>query len=302
MIIFKNKIKYYLQSLLIIPTALSFLSSCKATSTGLTTTTTNTVPTTTTTTVTPSPQIEERDTLSGASIELSDGAFILSNNDWGYSCNSSECDQVIILYTDDSYGWEWRRDTTNDTDPNYPEVICGTKPWGTQTDDSIFPIQIKDLNSCGSEMDIEYSVTGDNWNFALEFWLTEQKPEGNDVSSSITDEVMIWLGWGATHDGVGIVEQDVITDGVNIYDYAQYSIYDNWDYHQFRISGEQRIPSTIDLKPFVDYIKDRYNLSDTLWVSGVELGNEYWDYTEGACTVKSLSYTVNGESVISGSE
>ena len=113
---------------------------------------------------------------------------------------------------------------------------------------------------------------------------------------------MIWLRWGATHNNVSIVAQDVITDGENIYDYAQYYILDNWDYHQFRISGEQKIPPTIDLKLFVDYIQDRYGLSDSLWISGMELGNEYWDYTEGACTLKSLSYSVNGETVVSGAD
>jgi chitinase len=285
--IFKNKRKYYFQSLLIVLMTISGIFSCK---------------TSTTTFTPPAPQIEKIDSINGDTIKLSDGAFILSNNAWGYSCNLDSCYQAIILYTDDSYGWEWDRGSTGDNDPNYPEVLCGTKPWSTQTEATIFPIQIKDLNSFEADMDIGYGATGDKWNLAFEFWLTAQKPGGNNVESSITDEVMIWLGWGATHDGVVIVEQDVITDGVNIYDYAQYSIYDNWDYHQFRISGEQRIPSTIDLKPFVDYIKDRYNLSDTLWVSGVELGNEYWDYTEGACTVKSLSYTVNGETVVSGAD
>jgi hypothetical protein len=252
----------------------------------------------------PAPQIEELDSLNGASIELGGGDFRLSNNAWGYPCNLDECYQAIILYTDGSYGWEWRRDTTNDNDPNYPEVICGTKPWGGQTGVTIFPVQIKDLNSLDAYVDIVFGASGDNWNLAFEFWLTEQKPEGNDVSSSITDEVMIWFGWGYTHDGVSIVSQDAITDGENIYDYAQYypAHGGGWDYHQFRISGEQRIPSEIDFKLFIDYIKDEYNRSDTLWISGMELGNEYWDYTEGACTVKVLSYSVNGETVTSGAD
>ncbi len=291
----KNKWKYYLQSLLIILMALSFLFSCKATSTGPS-------PSTTTTTFTPpTPQVEEKDTLNGASIELSGGDFELSNNSWGYSCNLAECYQAIILYTDGSYGWEWRRDTTNDMDPNYPEVICGTKPWGTQTEASIFPIRIQDINSFEAEMDIVYGATGDNWNLAFEFWLTGQEPGGSDVSGSITDEVMIWLGWGATHEG-DVDEEDVIVDGENTYDYAHHYSFDNWEYHQFRISGEQKVPPIIDFKLFVDFIKERYNRSDTLWVSGLELGNEYWDFTEGACTVKSLSYSVNGESVFSGSD
>jgi len=290
----KNKRKSYFQLLLIHFMAISGVFSCKATSTGPS-------PGTTTTTTTTTTQVEERDTLSGASIELSDRAFILSNNDWGYSCNLDECYQAIILYTDDSYGWEWNRDSTGSNNPNYPEVICGTKPWGDQTPVTIFPIQIKDLNSCNADMDIVFGASGNNWNFALEFWLTTQKPEGNDVSSSITDEVMIWFGWGPTHDGV-VDDDDVIVDGENTYDYAHHYSFTDWEYHQFRISGEQRIPPTIDFKLFVDYIQDRYGLSDTLWITGMELGNEYWDYTEGACTVKKLSYSVNGETVVSGSD
>ncbi|MBN1694121.1 hypothetical protein JW879_01815 [candidate division WOR-3 bacterium] len=294
----KNKIKYYFRSFLFIFIALAFLFSCKTTSTG---------PTTTTTTIyiPPAPQVEEKDTLNGASIELSGGNFELSNNAWGYSCNLDSCYQAIILYTDDSYGWEWNRDLTGDNDPNYPEVICGTKPWGTQTEAEIFPIQIKDINSFNAEMDIVYGASGNNWNLAFEFWLTEQEPGGTNVEGSITDEVMIWLGWGTTHDAITIKEDSAVIDGENIYDYAQYyPPYEEriWDYHQFRISGEQKIPSEIDFKLFVDYIKDEYNRSDTLWVSGMELGNEYWDFTEGACTVKALTYTVNGETATSGAD
>jgi chitinase len=285
----KNKRKSYFQLLLIHFMSISFLFSCKATSTGPPPG------------PPPAPQVEEKDSLGGHSIELSDGKFILSNNDYGYSCNLDSCDQAIILYTDDSYGWEWRRGLTGDNDPNYPEVICGTKPWGTQTEDSIFPIRIKDINSFEVEMDIGLGVSGDNWNFAFDFWFTERKPGGTDVSSSITDEAMIWLRWGSTHDG-SVDEEDIIVDGENTYDYAHHYSFTNWEYHQFRISGEQRIPPTIDFKLFVDYLQDSCGLSDTLWVSGMELGNEYWDNTVGACTVKTLSYTVNGETVNSGSD
>jgi len=296
----KNKDRCYFQLFSIVLMIFPLLFSCKNDSTGPSTSTTTAGSTTTTTL-----QVAEIDSSSGASIEQNDGKFILSNNDWGYSCGLDSCYQAIILYTDGSYGWEWGRDRTDTTRPNYPEVICGTKPWGTKTEAAILPIRIRDLNSFEAEMDIAYSVEGNNWNLAFEFWLTEQKPEGNDVSSSITDEVMIWLGWGSTHGGISIVEDDAVMDLEENYDYAQYdpeNEYREWDYHQFRISGEQKIPSEIDFKLFVDYIKDRYDRGDTLWISGMELGNEYWDFTEGACTVKTLSYSVNGETVISGSD
>jgi len=300
----RNKNRHYFQLFPVILMVFSLLFSCKNDSMGPSTSTTTTTTSIATTTTSSTSQVEEKDTLSGASIELSEGNFILSNNAWGYSCNLDSCNQAIILYTDGSYGWEWDRDRTDTTRPNYPEVICGTKPWGTKTKAPIFPVRIKDINSFDSKMNIVYGTSGDNWNLAFEFWLTEQEPGETNVDSSITDEVMIWLGWGPTHNGISMVEQGAITDGENIYDYAQYypAHGGGWDYHQFRISGGQRIPSTIDIKLFIDYIKDRYSRSDTLWVGGMELGNEYWDFTEGACTVKALFYSVNGESVVSGSD
>jgi hypothetical protein len=290
--ILRNKIKYYFQSLLIILIALSFLFSCKATSTGPPPG------------PAPSPRVAEKDTLKGDTIELSEGSFLLINNAWGYSCNLDSCDQAIILYTDGSYGWEWDRDRTDTVHYNYPEVLCGTKPWGDQTQVTIFPIRIKDLNSCEAEMDIGLGASGDNWNLAFDFWLTTQKPEGHDVSSSITDEVMIWLRWGSVHETNHIEANgdSVVIDGDDAYDYVWHYFFEKWECHQFRISGEQKIPPTINLKLFVDYLQDRYNLSDTLWISGMELGNEYGDYTEGACTVKALSYSVNEETVFSGAD
>ena len=296
----KNKDRCYFQLFSIVLMIFPLLFSCKNDSTGPSTSTTTTTSATTTTL-----QVVEIDSSSNSVIDLADSTFILSNNDWGFSSSSDECDQAIILYSDDSYGWEWSRGSTGSDIPNYPEVICGTKPWGTKTKAAIFPVRIRDINSFEAEMDIVYGVEGSNWNLAFEFWLTEQKPEGNNVEGSITDEVMIWLGWGALHNTSSAEEDDALMDYESVYDYVQYepeSERREWDYHQFRISGEQKVPSEIDLKMFVDYIKDRYNRSDTLWVSGMELGNEYWDNTEGACTVKSLSYTVNGVTAVSGSD
>ncbi len=294
MVLLKNKQKYHFQLLLMLLFTLSVILSCE--SNGGTTPGPGPGPTT--------PQVEKIDSSSGAIIGISDTVFILSNNDWGYSCTSVGCDQAIILYKDGSYGWQWDRDSTGDNDPNYPEVLCGTKPWGSKTQATIFPIQIKDLNSCNAGIDIDLKVSGNNWNLAFEFWLTSEEPGLADVSGSITDEVMIWLRWGVAHDVITIEEEDAVVDGGRTYDYAQYypAHGSGWDYHQFRISEEETFPSTIDIKLFIDYLQDRYGLSDSLWMTGMELGNEYWDHTEGKCTINNLSYLVNGETVGSGSD
>ena len=48
------------------------------------------------------------------------------------------------------------------------------------------------------------------------------------------------------------------------------ALYINVSYrlHQFRITGAQRVPSKIDLKPFFTYIQNRYGLGDE-WVANI---------------------------------
>lgn len=246
--------------------------------------------------------IVEQYNQSDAQLRINNGEFILSNNTWGTNSGQADLTQYIFRNDDTTYGWGWDRVSSTSDEPNYPEVIYGGKPFTPLTNNSLLPVQIKDLNS--SEMvlvaESDITFTDGKWNFAFEFWLTSVRPDGGDVSYSITDELMIWYMWGNRPE-VPYLE-NALNDGYNDYDYTMYeSQHGNWRYHQFRIRDGQRIPLKTNIKVFIDFIASHHGFAfDDLWLACYELGNEIWDGTSGITTIKTLNYSVNGSWTKSG--
>jgi hypothetical protein len=240
---------------------------------------------------------------SGATIDVAP-TFTSHNNMW----TTTDATQCIFLNDDDSYGWHWNRGSTVETGPNYPEVLCGTKPWGSCTGSSFFPKQRGDF----TQLDLALSKTSNfdktqgEWNLAEEWWLTDVQPECNvDNGGDITHEVMLVLEWSDAHSHGGTIEDGAIEDKFgNTIDYwAHYDEDDgmNWEFHIFRIQAKA-VPDNVDLKSIMDYMSDNFSaVSPSHWVSGIEVGNEYWDNTSGSITWDRLDVTVNGSTETSGS-
>ncbi|NLY88060.1 MAG: hypothetical protein GX085_00300 [Firmicutes bacterium] len=236
-------------------------------------------------------------------IEVASG-FLLLSNMWG---TVAATDQKICLYDDGSYGWEWERGDSGVSNPNYPEIIYGVKPWGQGVAGGTLylPKQLKDINSLLMELDFDYKVTVTNetgwWCVTVELYLTSEKPTpGQDLSGTIFDEVMIYFDWKG--EPVGSEQQNHIED--EGYSYVWTTMEDNWGngwrYSQFRIREKGKIPEKVNLKLFLDFIKDTYGRSGDLWLGAVEFGMMYYDHTAGHGLVKKLDYIINGERVSSG--
>ena len=73
-----------------------------------------------------------------------------------------------------------------------------------------------------------------------------------------------------------------------------------WHYHQFRIKEKGRIPEEVNIKSFIDYIRERHQRNGKLWLGSLEFGMEYGDYTAGRVQIKKLEYVINGKRVASG--
>lgn len=71
-------------------------------------------------------------------IDVGDGDFLLINNDWGESVEDSGFEMCSWLAEDGSYGYEWTT-RPDGGEPNYPQVLLGTKPWGDDSDVGSFP-------------------------------------------------------------------------------------------------------------------------------------------------------------------
>lgn len=238
-----------------------------------------------------------------AEFEVGGGDFRLVNNIWGTENAPQDVDSCIREYEDGHYGWEWDRGSTDAGDPNYPEVILGTKPWGTDTGVEMFPVQFGDVQEMDVSLDVDLETTGENYNLALEWWHTEQQP-GENVGDSITHEIMVVLEWGDEHGHGNMNEANAFTDSYgNSIDY--WTDYDwDWRYHLFRVSANET-PSNLDLASVVEYLDsevtdDVQPLGDDLWVTGIEIGTEYWDNTSGELTFAQFDASVNGQTATSG--
>ncbi|GAB3019666.1 carbohydrate-binding protein [Natronobiforma cellulositropha] len=242
-------------------------------------------------------------------LSLEGGEFVVINNDWSAGVDEG-VEMCSYVYDDGSYGWEWdRRNVANDSAyPNYPQVLLGTKPWGDTTSTSLFPIQRGDVDEMTVTFDVDNNPSGGEWNLALEWWLTGDRP-GADVSSSITHEIMLVLEWSDDHNHGAPIDSNAFTDAYgNTVDYwANYAPHGNeaWSFHIFRVAANA-VPDAVDLTAIVDYLDTHVTdshepLTSDLWISGIEIGNEYWPNTAGETRIHEFTATVNGQTASSGS-
>jgi hypothetical protein len=115
---------------------------------------------------------------------------------------------------------------------------------------------------------------------------------------------MLVLEWGSQHQHGNVIQSNAFTDDYgNAIDY--WTHYDHsWSFHIFRVAANQA-PSNLDLASLVDYLDTQVTddvtaLDPDLWVSGIEVGTEYWDDTSGEATFSQFDATVNGQTATSG--
>ncbi|WP_179261562.1 carbohydrate-binding protein [Natrinema halophilum] len=227
-------------------------------------------------------------------LEIGGGDFVLKNNDWG----SSAVEMCIRVNADGSYGYEWATRTTGGQ-PNYPQVLLGTKPWGSDTGVADFPIRRAAVDQLEIEVDIDQNISGGKWNLAEEWWLMDQPV--SEATGTHTHEIMLVLDWGGGH-GNNLEEATVWTDTFgNTIDYwtAHSPGGTNADFHIFRVQGGLST-GRVDLKELIDFMSERYGISGQKWISGIELGNEYWQGTRGDVTYHQFDVTINGQRYTSG--
>jgi hypothetical protein len=227
-------------------------------------------------------------------LSVGDGEFQLINNDWG----SSAVDMCIYRTETGEYGYEWTERTTGG-DPNYPQALLGTKPWGSDSGVASFPIRRDEIDEFEITIDVDIDIDGENWNLAEEWWLLEQPPDEETATHKY--EIMLVLDWGDKH-GHYMEKEAVWTDKFgNTVDY--WANYDGGgtdaDFHIFRIQGGIS-NGNVDLRRIVEFMSNRHDVRGDLFVSGVELGNEYWEGTTGTVSYHQFDVTINGTTYTSG--
>jgi len=223
------------------------------------------------------------------------GQFRLDNNLWGIINAQATFEQAIYVYDSGQYGYNWTRVSSSSKGITYPAVFYGMSPWGGDSTTPSLPVSVQSLRSLIAIHDIEHVVSDNNgnstWDFAYDIWITSKKPDGTDISSTITDEVMVWFGWNKDAWTPPAVEKNAVNDGFNVYYYTATWQNNPSRFHMFRITGTQHIPEKVDLQPFLTYVAKKYNRPQ-LWLADIELGDETYDGTSGHVLVKKLEYQV----------
>jgi hypothetical protein len=187
----------------------------------------------------------------------------------------------------------------------------GVDPWGNDTGAADMPVNVRDLQSFVGTHDITYVATDDapgspgpiyaRHALVYDLFLTTEEPEaGQDHSQSITDEVIIMMHYNPEYPDIEAcsstmsdpIEASAVFDGFYHYDYHSFddgnSIGQN--YHQFRrVGGDVAgapVPANLDMVPFFQYLKQRYDQPD-LWLGQVVIGEQLYDHTHGSVTFNS---------------
>ncbi len=239
-------------------------------------------------------KVEERCNSDYGTIDVADG-FVLMDNRWGNE-NAHQC---IWRNADGSYGYDFDASNTGGG-INYPEVFIGTRPWGASTGVAGFPIQRRDVEEFVMEVDGDVDISGGEWNWAEEWWLMEQPPTQQPETHQY--EVMLLLDWSDDHDHGAVQDPGAWTDrfGNTVDLWVNYeSGGTDADFYIFRIQGGHD-GGKIDMAEIVTYLSDTEGVRGDLWLSGIELGNEYWTGAVGETTYDTFDVTINGSTYTSG--
>ncbi|WP_207586755.1 fibronectin type III domain-containing protein [Halomontanus rarus] len=239
-------------------------------------------------------------------LAVGDGDGVLINNDWSTSQVPQEPHMCVFRNDDGSYGWEWERGETDacpEDCPDYPEVLIGAKPWSDSSRTYLFPTQLGAVDELAVELDIDNGASGEEWNLALEWWYTDSQPPigGGDP----THEIMLILEKSDSHSKGESIEDGAITDAYgNVIDHWEH-VTDRleWSFHIFKLAANE-VPSNVDLSSILDYLDgyddDPYGFPPELWMTGIEIGNETWDHSEGRTTVRDFDVRLDGETATTG--
>jgi hypothetical protein len=227
-------------------------------------------------------------------IDVSNG-FTLMDNQWGMP----SAQQCIWLNDDGSYGYDFDASNTGGG-INYPEVFIGTRPWGDDTGVPEFPIQRQNVDELVMEVEADVNISGGEWDWAEEWWLMEQPP--GQQTQTHKYEIMLLLDWSANHNHGPVTKRNAWTDrfGNTVDHWTTYnSGGTSATFYIFRIQGGHD-GGKIDMKEIVDYLSNNHGVPGDLYLSGIELGNEYWSGAVGKTTYNTFDVTVNGSTYTSG--
>jgi hypothetical protein len=248
------------------------------------------------------------------------GNMRLLNNNWGSvelqkQGKTCTAPMSVNVNSDGSLGWTFNRGGCGDdgSHPDYPELEFGVAPFGyasslltspTFSSTTLLPIQVSKIQSASVSIG-SFSIqlnSNTNWNLNIEFWLSKLDPLTNADAQAYTEIMGLW-GWSAGAEQWKCnVSGQTVTSGGKSYSLCHQSDSwgsgSKWRFFQFQASSSQQsFSGTLDVKAFLDWFyASSYGagVSKDYYLTRIELGSEIDDNTSGSCTIKNVSFTING--------
>jgi hypothetical protein len=143
---------------------------------------------------------------------------------------------------------------------------------------------------------------GTNFNLNIEFWLSRNNPLTNTDGGVYAEFMGVW-GWNpaATWWNCTPALNQSVTSSGKTYNLCHQSDTwgSTWRFFQFEATGgsQRSFTGSVDIKAFLDwFFGSSYVAGATkdLWLTRIEIGTEIGDSTAGTCTIKNITYNING--------
>ena len=194
------------------------------------------------------------------------GEYMLENNRWG-----DRIADVCVFNNGHEFGWFWHKRFPS-KHPIYPEIVFGWKPWWPKSTTDKLPRKIGEIEHL--ILKVNYSTTAEShsWhNVLVDVWITRSNPPSPD---KITDEIGIYLEihglWVERQKNKSLRRgYELVEINGTAYAYVRGESF-NWRFHKFYLLDKR--PEKLDIMAFIRYL----NLSQDLYLSSIEFGNEVW--------------------------
>ena len=188
-------------------------------------------------------------------------------------------------------------DTGNQSSPNtlYPEIVYGFKPQPIKNISTTFP----KLTSSTASFDVKWNIEIDKDNSAgqllIESWLSHSANVVSNHDGKVNAELAIAVDcWG--NDGWCQLRGELVTIGGQDYMYegvqplSEATVPGSAQFIFFR-SVKPQLAGSIDMMQFINFLKSRDAIPNSLYIDSVEFGPEV-NFGKGEARVNAFSVSV----------
>jgi hypothetical protein len=202
--------------------------------------------------------------------------YFVQNNPWNGSKASSDSSQCIYVDGENNginWGANWHYpDNGNKDVKGYPSIVYGWH-WGKWSTGSALPVKVSDNKNIITSWTISPNNMSGEYNSAYDIWLHDTNNPG---SKHPQVELMIWLNKTNNMYSAGTYQGQINLGGIswNVYKGKLSNADSNWDYYGFLSASNTNSVSNLNIRDFINYLRDKGWLSNDLYVTSVEAGHE----------------------------